>query len=78
MRDWFIDDKGKVRWVHTFIEKNIEWDNCTTHLIVSMENNLNQPCRVNELKVESIDTENFFETEKETQMEILRRERFDK
>ena len=73
---WFIADKNNVRWVKCFITENLEWDNCFTHLVVSMNNNFNQATGVKDVMVESIDIKNFFATMKEAQMEIIRRERF--
>lgn len=75
---WFISDEKEVRWVHTFITKDEKFDDGTIHLVVSMENELNQPCRPDDVAIESVDINDFFHTEKEAQLEIIRQERFDK
>lgn len=74
---WFIKD-GKVRWIKTFINADIHWDNGKTHLVFSMDNSYNEPHRPNDGTVESVDTKDCFLTQKEAQMEIIRRERFEK
>ena len=74
---WFITEDDKVRWVKCFITKDIEWDSNSTHLIVSMENELNEANGVKDVEVESIDIRNFFTLKQNAQMEIIRRERFE-
>ena len=78
MKKFFITKDNKVRWVKVFITENIEWDDGKTHLVVSMENNLNEANRPSDCKIESIDVGEFFETLKEAQYEIIRKERFEK
>ena len=76
---WFMNDKNEVRWVHTFIRKNIEYDNGMTHLVVSMPNNLNKAWINNKgggCILEEISIKNFFPTKEACQIEIIRRERF--
>jgi len=73
---WFITKDGEnVHWVQSYIRKYIEYDNNTNHCIVAMENDLNCPdaygCRI-----EEIDANDFFDSKKEAQNEIIRRERF--
>jgi len=75
---WFITKKGEIRWVKCFITENIEWDNGITHLVVSMHNNLNEANRVSDVSIESADIKDFFPNLKDAQMEIIRRERFEK
>jgi len=76
---WFVNSKKEVRWVHTFVRKDIEYDNDITHLVVSMDNNLN-PAWINNkgdgCVLEEESTKNFFPSERDCQMEIIRRERF--
>lgn len=81
VKKWFINDKNEVRWVHTFIRINIEYDNDITHLVVSMKNNLNEAWINNKgdgCILEEIKTKNFFSTKEDCQIEIIRRERFEK
>lgn len=75
-KKWFIAEDNTVRWVKVFININIRWDNGQTHLVVSMNNDLNAAHRPSDVKVESVDTKNFFKSKQEAQMEIIRRERF--
>lgn len=75
---FFITKNNTVRWVKQFITKNISWDSGKTHLVVSMNNNLNEANRATDCKVESADVNDFFETERDAQLEIFRRERFEK
>lgn len=74
---WFIAEGDTVRWVKIFINKNISWDNGITHLVVSMNNNLNSAVRPSDVKVENVNIKNFFETKRDAQFEIIRRERFE-
>lgn len=74
---WFITKDGKdVRWIHTFINYNIIWDNGRTHLVFSMSNDCNSPHGANDGMIESISTKDCFLTKREAQQEILIRERF--
>jgi len=73
---WFITKDGKsVNWVQSYIRKNISYDNGTNHCVVAMDNNCNYPdaygCRIEEVNIKD-----FFNSVKEAQMEIIRRERF--
>lgn len=77
-KKWFISKDSETRWVKVFINKNIKWDHCGTHLVVSMDSDLNEAHKLNDVRVESIDIKNFFNTKEESQMEIIRRERFEK
>jgi len=78
---WFINDKGQIRWVHTFIRKHIQHDDGTSHLVVSMNNNLNGAW-INDKGdgciLEYADIKSFFPSKEACQMEIIRRERFEK
>ena len=76
-KKWFINENNEIRWVCQFVSKNIEYDYSTTHIVVSMANNLNSPYLKGCL-LEEVNTKDFFETKKECQFEIIRRERFDK
>jgi hypothetical protein len=71
------DNNLSIRWVHTFIRKDIEWDTMNTHLVVSMKNNFNSPTGPKDCLIENVDVKNFFATEKDAKIEILLRERFD-
>ena len=74
---WFItEDNKNVHWVQSYIRKDIEYDNIFNHCIVAMDNNLNLPDKYG-CRIEEINARNFFITEKEAQLEIIRRERFD-
>jgi hypothetical protein len=73
----FFIDGDKVRWIKCFIEKNIEWDYHSTHLVVSMDNNLNSASRPSDVMVQSVNTKDMFNTLEEAQFEIIRRERFE-
>jgi hypothetical protein len=68
---------NKVKYVCKFLRKYIEYDNKTTNLAVTMENSYNQPC-VSNTKIEEYDVDDFFMNEHDAQMEIIRRERFEK
>lgn len=72
---WFIY-KGKVRWIHTFINHDIHWDDGKTHLVFSMENSYNEPHRPNDGVIESVNVKDCFLSLKDAQDEIIRRERF--
>lgn len=74
---FFITKENKVRWVKVFITENISWDDGRTHLVVSMDNNFNEANRPSDCKIESVDVKDFYDTLKEAQIEILRRERFE-
>ena len=74
---WFITKDGKnVHWVQSYIKKNIEYDNKINHCIVAMDNNFNSPGKFG-CRIEEINIKDFFSTEKEAQLEIIRRERFE-
>ena len=64
-----------TNYVVSVIKKNIEYDNETNHLVVTMENSYNEPDERG-CTLEEININDFFETEKEAQTEILIRERF--
>jgi len=72
----FFIIKGKVRWVKKFIRMNVEFDYKTTHLVVSMDNSLNNPTGPNDCLIESINVKDFFNTKREAQLELIIRERF--
>jgi hypothetical protein len=74
----FFIDGDNVRWVRSFIEKDIEWDYSTTHLVVSMKNNMNKPTSPSDVMVQSVNVKDMFDTLKNAQLEIIRRERFGK
>jgi FKBP-type peptidyl-prolyl cis-trans isomerase 2 len=75
---FFITKENTVRWIKVFITKDIQWDNGTTHLVVSMHNNLNEANRPSDVKIENVRPQDCFGTVKEAQLEIMRRERFEK
>ena len=73
---WFITKDGKeVHWVQSYIREYINYDFDTNHCIVAMKNSLNAPdahgCSIKEINIKD-----FFNSVKEAQMEIIRRERF--
>jgi hypothetical protein len=72
-----VNNNLSIRWVHTFIKKDIKWDTKNTHLVVSMKNNFNVPTSPEDCLIENIDVKDFFATEKDAKIEILLRERFD-
>ena len=73
---WFIAKNSEVRFVLAVIRKDIEFDYTVSSLVVSMDNNLNQPCLSN-CKLEEIDhDEQLYISKKDAQIEIIRRERF--
>ena len=71
---WFITDDFEIRYAHSLISVN-EYDDATTFLVVSMQNNFNRPCRSNS-KLEEINKNNFYPTLKDAQIELLIKERF--
>lgn len=74
---WFINEKGEIRWAFNFLSSNIQYDSKKTHLVVSMANDLNPPSKYG-CKIEEVETKNFFHSERDCQIEIIRRERFEK
>ena len=77
MPAWFINKEGEIRWVCKFLDCDIQYDSIKTHLVVSMENSLNPPSK-SRCKIEEVETKNFFHSERDCQIEIIRRERFEK
>lgn len=78
---WFISCNNEIRWVHTFVRKNIKYDYNTTHLVVSMDNDLNDAWfngKGDGCILEEINIKHFFDTKRDCEMEIIRRERFGK
>ncbi len=75
---FFITSQNTVRWIKVFITKYIQCDDATTHLIVSMNNNQNEANQPSDCKIESVEPRDCFETLKEAQLEIIRRERFER
>ncbi len=75
MKRWCINKENEIRYVSTFVREHINYDYKTTHLVVTMDNQHNPPC-LKGCRLEEIDSNSFFETKKECQIEILIRERF--
>lgn len=74
IKRWFITDKKEIRYIHTVLKKD---DEAAVLFVVSMANNYNCPCYAN-TKLEYANYSNCFESLKECQFEIIRRERFEK
>lgn len=77
---FYITRNGKsVRWIKQFINPNIIWDGgVVTHLVVTMENSYNEAHRPNDVKVESVYAKDCFSSQEKAEMEIIRRERFER
>lgn len=75
---FFIAKDNEIRWIKVFITQNVEFDNHTEHIVVSMGNNLNAATSPKDCLIEGVDIKDCFGSVREAQLEIIIRERFDK
>jgi hypothetical protein len=72
-KKWFLTEKNEIRYLHTVIIAKKEDDET---LAVTMENPYNCPDTRN-TRIEWVNEHDFFDSLKDCQFEIIRRERFE-
>lgn len=72
---WFLTENDDIRWAHTFLKEE-DYEGMISYLVVSMDNNFNGVGL--SAKIEEIEAKRFFKTQREAQLEILIKERFNK